>query len=215
MNRILFFIFIGLFLASCGNDPLDVEFNIEEQYVYEQITGTFYQIEAHLEAEDPNFDYVGTELTTERVEIGHCKLFRGIQGDTVELWDRSIYKEVVDNIREGRIYNVEYDKMIDPNGFDKTLGVIGDELRQTRLSVPRAFNEAGEAYKLKRTATGQVVLTTGAVSKTVDLSQPIETNYMVVNAATNEEIKIEETHRIIRVIENPIIKYPTTQFYCH
>lgn len=205
---------ITFIFSSCQNDPLETSFNIEDQYVYEQITGTFYQIEAHLEAADPNFDYVGTELTTERVEIGHCKLFRSIQGDTVELWDRSIYKEVVDKIRQGRIYNVAYDKMIDPNGFDKTLGIIGDELRDPKFSVPKAFNEAAKAYSLEQSSSGQIILITPQRVETINITKPIKSDYMVKDANTNQEIKIEETHSIIQVIENPIIKYPKEQYFC-
>lgn len=219
MQRFLYLIILPILLASCGGELLDTEFNLEDQYVYEQIEGTFYQIEAHLEAADPDFDYVGTELTTERVDISHCKLFTKIQGDTVELWDRSIYKEVVEKIRSGRIYNVQYDKMFDPNGFDKTLDVIGDEMRATNLSVPKAFNEAGEAYELTKSGTGQLIVnfTTangGTGIKSINMDEPIVADYMVTDIASNREIKIEETHRIVRIIENPIIKYPKTQYSC-
>ncbi|MFK7933436.1 MAG: hypothetical protein AB8G22_07990 [Saprospiraceae bacterium] len=215
MRHLFFSISVLLFLASCGNDPLDTEFNFgESEYVYEQISGTFYQIEATLEASVPNFDFVGTELTTERVDIEHCKIFTRIEADTVELWSRSFYDGVVDQIREGRIYCVEYDKMINSTGFDKVLGVFGDEFNQSEISVPKAFNEAGQAYNLVRTNSGRLVLTVGPVSKTIGLSTPIKSEYMVKEAGTNNQVEITETHHIVHVIKDPIIKYPKEQRYC-
>lgn len=215
MKRSLFPIFIALFLISCGGDPLETEFDFEDQFVYEQITGTFYQIEAHLESKDPNFDFIGSELTTERVEIEHCRTFRGIQGDTVELWDRSVYNEVVDKIREGKIYNIEYDKMLNTSGFDKTLGMIGDKMRNPEFSVPKALNEAAEAYQLDLNNFGQITITKGSNSTSYNVTPPIVSEYKVTLASTNREVEIEETHHIVKIIQNPIIKYPKQQYFCN
>ena len=215
MKHLWFPLSVLLFLTSCGDDPLETTFDFEDQYVYEQITGTFYQIEAHLEAADPGFDFVHTTLSTERVTTEHCKLFRSIQGDTVELWDRSIYKQVVKEIREGKIYNIKYDKMIRAEGLDKTLGMIGDKMRTPGFAVPKAFNEAAKAYTLDTNAFGQVIITTGGSSKSYTVAPPVVAEYQVTLADSNQEIGIKETHHIVKIIENPIIKYPKQQFYCN
>lgn len=206
-----FYLVIGLSLSSCSTDPYELGVVPENQFTYQQVTGTFYQINASIRAEDPNFDYTSAELETERVEVAHCKLFRNISNDTIEIWDRSAYKEVIKDIREGLIYNIKYDKMINNGGFDRTLSVIGDKQKDPNFSVPQAFDNDSKAYRLQASGDQIVVV---EPTRVYTVQGSIVSDYGVKYVGTNETVKITETHQIITVIENPVLKVPTEQLYC-
>lgn len=204
-------IFVLLIFCSCATDPYEIAVTPTNEFTYQQVTGTFYQINASIKAEDPNFDYTSAELETNRVDIAHCKLFRSISNDTIEIWDRSAYKDVIKDIREGLIYNIKYDKMINNSGFDRTLSVIGDKQKDPNFSVPQAFDNNSNAYRLQNSGDQIVVV---EPTRVYTVQGSIVADYGVKYAGTNETVKIIETHQIVKVIENPILKVPKEQLYC-